>query len=261
MAIITITSDLGNKDSYLASVKGSIYKQLESVTIVDITHNITPFNISEAAYVLRNCFKDFPKGTIHIVSVDDELSINNEHLAVKIDDHYFIGADNGLFSLLLNEMKPEKIIQLNMSQSSNCMTFATKNIFVNAACHLARGGTMEIIGTQIEDFKVNNTELKAVIEKNMIRGVVIHVDRYGNAITNISKTVFKDVQKGREFAILFGREDEKITNISEKYKDVAISDKLALFSENDSLQIAINQGAANKLLGLNIHEIIRIEFK
>ena len=261
MAIITITSDLGNKDSYLASVKGSIYSQLESAKIVDITNNITPFNIQQAAYVLRNCFKDFPQGTIHIISIDDELTSKNEHLAVKANGHYFIGTDNGLFSLLLNEVKAEKIVRLNISQSTNCMTFATKNIFVPAACHLARGGTMEIIGTEAADFEVKSTELKAVIEKDMIRGVVIYVDGYGNAITNISKDVFKGVQKGRNFTILFGREDEQIATISVKYKTVFLSEKLAIFGENNLLQIAMNQGEASKLLGLNLHEIIRIEFK
>ena len=90
MAIITLTSDLGTKDSYLASVKGSIYSQLENAIIVDVTNNIDPFNIQQAAYVLRNCYKDFPIGTIHIISIDNELSIHNEHLAVKADGHYFM---------------------------------------------------------------------------------------------------------------------------------------------------------------------------
>ncbi|MBT3622001.1 SAM-dependent chlorinase/fluorinase [Flavobacteriales bacterium] len=261
MSIITLTSDLGTKDSYLASVKGSIYSQLETAKIVDITNDIAPFNIQQAAYVLRNCFKDFPHGTIHIISVDDELSIKNEHLAVKANGHYFIGADNGLFSLLLNEVKAEKIVRLNISQTTNCMTFATKNIFVPAACHLARGGTMEIIGTEVTDFEIKRTELKAVIEKDMIRGAVIYVDSYGNATTNISKEVFEAVQRGRSFSILFGREDEQITNISSKYKEVPQSEKLAIFGENNLLQIAINQGKANKLLGLKLHEIIRIEFR
>jgi len=260
MTIITLTSDLGSKDSYLASVKGSIYSQLESAKIVDITNDITPFNIQQAAYILRDCFKDFPQGTIHIISIDDEVTIKNEHLVVKASGHYFISADNGLFALLLNEMKPEKIVRLNISQSTNCMTFATKNIFVPAACHLARGGTMEIIGTEVADFEVKSSELKAVIEKDLIRGVVIYVDGYGNAITNISKEVFEGVQKGRNFSILFGREDEQITIISKKYKEVSSPEKLAIFGENNLLQIAINQGEANKLLGLNLHEIIRIAF-
>ena len=261
MAIITLTTDLGTNDSYLASVKGSIYNQINDARIVDITNDITAFNIPQAAFVLRNCYKDFPLGSIHIVSVDDELNIENEHLVVKANGHYFIGSDNGLFSLLLTEMKAEKIIQLNIAQESNCLTFATKNVFAPAACHLARGGTMEMIGTLIDNYCVHRTDLKAVKEKNLIKGVIIYNDNYGNAITNIDKTMFLDIQRGREFIIYYGREDEKITTISKKYNDVPSGDKLAIFGENEQLQIAMNKGTANTLLGLKLHEIIRIEFK
>ena len=154
MPIITLTTDLGTKDSYLASIKGSIYSQLPNVFIADICNNISPFNIQEAAYTLRNCYNDFPLGSIHIISVDDELTLENEHLVVKANEHYFVGPDNGFFSIFFNKIKPEKIVKLNITQSSNCKTFASKNIFVPAACHLARGGTMEIIGNYQEDFAV-----------------------------------------------------------------------------------------------------------
>ena len=261
MTIITLTTDLGTKDSYLASVKGSIYSQLEDAKIIDITNDITAFNIPQAAFVLRNCYKDFPVGSIHIISVDDELGIANEHLVVKANGHYFIGTDNGLFPLLLNEMKAEKIIQLNIAQESNCLTFATKNIFAVAACHIARGGTMEMIGSLVTDYQVQKSDLNAVKEKDLIKGVIVYNDNYGNAITNIDKIMFLDIQKGRDFIIYYGREDEKITIISDKYNDVPSGDRLAIFGENQQLQIAMNKGRANTLLGLKLHEIIRIEFK
>ena len=261
MTLITLTTDLGTTDSYLASVKGAIYSQLAEAKIIDISNHIEPFNIQQAAYILRNCFKDFPAGTVHVISVDDELSTTNEHLAVKAHGHYFIGADNGFFSLLFSDVLPEKIVRLNISLASDCMTFSAKNIFIPAACHLARGGTMEIIGTTTNCFEVERIGLKAVLQKDMIRGSVIYIDSYGNAVTNISKNEFEQIQKGRSFTILFGREDEMITNISDKYKDVTISEKLALFGQNNQLQIAINKGKASKLLGLTFHEIIRIEFK
>ena len=261
MAIITLTTDLGTTDSYLASVKAAIYSQLEGVNIVDVSNHIEPFNVQQAAYVLRNCFKDFPIGTVHIISVDDELAINNEHLAVKAEGYYFIGADNGFFSLLLNKVKSEKIVRLNIDLKTNCMTFAAKNIFVPAACHLSRGGTMEIIGSVINDFEVKKMGLKAVSQANTMRGSVVYIDSYGNAVTNISQTEFERVQKGRSFTILFGREDEMITNLSSKYRDVPVADKLAIFGENNQLQIAINKGQASKLLGLKLHDVIRIEFK
>ena len=120
---------------------------------------------------------------------------------------------------------------------------------------------MEIIGTEIPDFEVQKMELKAVIQPDMIRGVVVYVDNYGNATTNIRKAEFERIQKGRSFEILFGREDEKITEISSKYKDVSVPEKLALFGENNLLQIAINKGSAKTLLGLKIHELVRVDFK
>lgn len=260
MQIITLTTDLGIKDSYIASVKGAIYSQLQDIVLIDITNNINPFNIQQAAFVLRNCYKDFPDGTIHIISVDDELSIENEHLLIKSNDHYFIGSDNGLFPLLLNENKPDKIIKLNITQNTNCTTFAAKNIFVPAACHLARGGTMEILGSEIPDFITYKMELQSVFNNQVLKGAIIYIDNYGNAISNITKDDFIKHNKNDNFMILFGRENEYINKISSKYKDVPVSEKLAIFGENNLLQIAINQGEANKLLGLKIHEIIRIEF-
>ena len=260
MSIITLTTDLGNKDSYLATVKASIYSQISDVKIIDISNNISPFNIYEAAFILKNCYKDFPDGTIHIISVDDEISVRSEHVAIEVNNQYFIGSDNGLFTLFLNEIKAEKIVKLNISQKTNCTTFAIKNIFVPAACHLARGGTMEIIGTVTSDLEVQKMELQPVFNNNILKGLIIYVDNYGNAFSNITKEQFYRLKRN-SFSIMFGREDEKITKISSKYKDVPIAEKLAIFGENNLLQIAINQGQANKLLGLNLHETIRVEFK
>ena len=120
---------------------------------------------------------------------------------------------------------------------------------------------MEMIGTVIKNSEIQKMELQAVLESNIIRGSVIYVDGYGNAITNIKKSDFKKIKKNRKFTILFGREDEMITEISLKYSDVPTAEKLAIFGENEQLQIAINKGMASKLLGLKLYEIIRIEFK
>ena len=119
---------------------------------------------------------------------------------------------------------------------------------------------MEILGKEIENFKTHKMELNSVFNNNILKGAIIYVDNYGNAISNITKSDFNKYNKNNNFVILFGRENEQITKISNKYKDVLVSEKLALFGENNFLQIAINQGAANKLLGLRLHEIIRIEF-
>ncbi len=267
MPIITLTTDLGLKDHYVASVKGAIFSEIPDITIVDITHNIDAFNIQQAAFVIRNCYKSFPKGSIHIIGVDAELSLDNSHLAVYADGHYFIGASNGTFPLLFNELMPEKIVELNISQNTDSLTFPIKDVFVIAACHIARGGTLEIIGKEIAEFNDVKTELKPITEresetgKDIIRGAVIYIDSYGNASTNISKNMFEQVRKGRDFVILFGREDERIVRIVEKYKDVREGDKLAIFGANGILEIAQNKGRATDLLGLKLHDYIRVEFK
>lgn len=267
MPIITLTTDLGLKDHYVASVKGAILSQIPDITVVDITHNIEPFNFSQAAYVIQNCFKNFPTGSIHIIGVDVELSLDNSHLAVFAQGHYFIGTDNGSFSLLFDQLKPEKIVELNISQQTDSLTFPIKDVFVIAACHIARGGTLEIIGKEIAEFKNVKSVLKPVTEHDentnydIIKGAVIYIDSYGNATTNISKQLFEQVRKGRDFNILFGKEDEKISKISEKYKDAHDGDTLAIFSVNGMLEIAQNKGRATDLLGLRIHDYIRIEFR
>ena len=267
MPIITLTTDLGLKDHYVASVKGAILSQIPDINIVDITHNIDAFNISQTAYVIRNCYKNFPAGSIHILGVDAELSIDNSHLAVFAGGHYFIGTDNGTFPLLFDELKAEKIVQLNISQNTDSLTFPIKDVFVIAACHIARGGTLEIIGKEIAAFKEIKSELKPVTEhdintnNDIIKGAVVYIDTYGNATTNISKDLFEQVKKGRDFVILFGREDERISKLREKYKDANKGEKLAIFSVNGMLEIAQNKGRATDLLGLKIHDYVRIEFK
>lgn len=260
MSIITLTTDLGTKDHYLASLKAAIYSQSEDVKIIDITHEIDQFNILEAGLTVKNCFKDFPQNTIHIIAIDDELSIDNDHVAVYAHGQYFIAADNGLFSIILNDFKPDKIVSLNINQKTDFLTFASRDIFATAACHIARGGTLEIIGKEVNDFRIKKQTLSPVTDSNMIKGIVTNIDNYGNAITNINTSVFEKIRRSRNFSIVFGREDEQIKKISNKYKDVEIAEKLAIFNSNNLLQISINQGNANSLLGLKFYDTIRIEF-
>ena len=157
-------------------------------------------------------------------------------------------------------------MKLNISQNSNSLTFPIKDVFVIAACHIARGGTLEIIGKEVPAFKEIKSELKPITEHDtesgdIIKGSVVYIDSYGNATTNISKHLFEQVRKDREFVILFGRENERISKLREKYRDAHKGEKLAIFSVNGMLEIAQNKGRATDLLGLKIHDYVRIEFK
>jgi S-adenosylmethionine hydrolase len=132
MPIITLTSDWGHSDHYIGAVKGSILSLLPDVKIIDISHQVAPFNIEQAAFILKNCYKNFPKGTIHIIGVNTEESDKNPHTVVFINDHYFIGTDNGIFSMIFDK-PPKKIIELNIMQDSDYFTFSTRDRFVKAA--------------------------------------------------------------------------------------------------------------------------------
>lgn len=262
MGVITLTTDLGHKDFYVASIKGKILSELNDVNIVDITHEIPIFDINFASYVLKNCCFDFPVGTVHIVSIDDEINANRIPILIKHKGHYFIGADNGLFSLLFDQ-KPEEIFELTLNHDSDILTFPAKNIFVKAACHIARGGTPEIIGRRIEEIKTFQN-FRATTTADTIRGSIIYRDSYGNAISNISLRLFKEIGKGRQCIVRF--KNYEIKDISKSYSEVPDGEKLALFNSSENLEIAINRGvlgaggSASQLLGLSINEIILIEF-
>jgi S-adenosyl-L-methionine hydrolase (adenosine-forming) len=260
MSIITLTTDLGNIDHYVATIKAAIFRQLPDTNIVDISHNVPPFNIRHAAFVVKNSYQEFPQGTIHIIGVNAESDSNAPHLAVYANGHYFIGAENGMFSLIL-DVKPDKIVELNLSKDSDNQNFPTKDVFAKAACHISRGGTLELIGKVKSNFDAQTSNLEAWFDKNVIKGGVMHIDNYGNAITNIKQELFNRVAKERRFSIYVGnREHYTITKIRRKYNQVELGEAVAIFISTKLLSISINQGSAAALMGLSLNDIIRIEF-
>ena len=176
-----------------------------------------------------------------------------------IKGQYFIGADNGIFSLIFDH-DAEKVVELTINQDTDLLTFPTKDIFVKAACHLARGGTLEIIGGP-KDAVIQRSLFRAVVQENTVRGTVIYVDSYGNVITNITEQLFKEVGKGKPFTIYFRESRYKIHHIVKSYNQREEGDALALFGATGYLEIAINSGNASQLLGLNVNETVRVEFE
>jgi len=258
MAIITLTTDLGLKDHYVGVVKGSILRQCPEAKIIDITHLIPPYDIMEAAFTLRNAYREFPEDTIHIIGVNPEIEADSDHLLVRYKGQYFIGADNGVFSLIMDE-EPEAVYELNISPNEEDLTFPTKDVFAKAACHLGKGGTAPLIGKQIDGFK-QRMPFQAVTQDNVIKGIVIHVDHYGNVISNIEETLFKAFGSGRAFTIEFRGGDYDIKDISRAYSDLPEGEKLAIFGSSSLLEISINKGNASQLLGLRKSDTIRIVF-
>ncbi|HUH32868.1 MAG TPA: SAM-dependent chlorinase/fluorinase [Daejeonella sp.] len=257
MAIITLTTDLGDRDFYQAALKGSILSRLPTANIVDITHNISAFNIQQAAFVLKNSFHYFPKATVHLIGIDSVFNEQTRYLALKYKDHYFVGSDNGIFSLLFDE-DPLEIVELNIMQDLKFLHFPLSDIFSKAATHLAKGGKLRDIGVPVSTIE-EKTTLQPVIERSLIRGSVIYIDSFQNIITNITKDIFTSVQNNRDFTLYFKR-NESISQLSWHYNEVPEGEKLCLFGISNHLEIAINKGNASGLLGLHLGDIVRIEF-
>jgi S-adenosyl-L-methionine hydrolase (adenosine-forming) len=257
VAIITLTSDWGLKDHYLAAVKGAIYTLLPEACIVDISHQIPSFDLNQAAFIIRNLYKKFPQGTIHILGINTEASIESPHTVVFHDGHYFIGSDNGIFSLIFDEI-PAEIIELDIIQDSDYFTFPTRDVFVKVACHLAKGNPLSELGRPKKTI-LSKISFKPVLDGNLIKGKVIYVDSYENVFTNITESLFKSLTRGKKFMIQFRSASYRINEISRSYKDVVEGEMLALFSSSGHLEIAINQGKASSLLGLKIDQPVLIE--
>lgn len=258
MAIVTLTTDLGTKDFYAASIKGRIYSLCPNATIVDVTHEIPPFDIQVAAFSLKNLYPDFPKGSIHLIGVNPVENNIQKHVVVFHDGHYFIGADNGIFSLLFDEA-PQQTLLLSIKDQTAQKTFPAKDVFATAAAHIANGGELAEItsGSHVIQEK---SGLAPILETNSIRGVCIYIDAMGNITTNITKKLFQYVGKGRNFEIAYRRADYSISKIHDNYDQVPEGEKVALFNNFNYLEIAINRGSASKLFGMNQYDTIRIDF-
>ena len=257
MAIITLTSDWGLKDHYAGAVKGAILKLLPGAQIVDISHHIPAFDLNQAAFIVRNFYGNFPEGTIHILAINSEAAIETPHTLVYHNGHYFIGADNGIYSLLFDD-KPTKIIELDIIQDSDYFTFPSRDVFVKVACHIASGKPIDALGHP----KVNLLQKMAfqpVILGDMIKGKVIYIDNYENVFVNITESLFNSIVKNHKFAITFRSASYSITEISKSYKDVSPGVMLALFSSSGYLEIAIREGKASSLLGLKMDQLVTVE--
>lgn len=257
MPIITLTTDLGDKDIYQAALKGSMLSLLPNVSIIDITHSVAAFNVQQAAFILKNSYHYFPANTVHLIGIDTVYNAHTRYLAVRYKEHYFVGADNGIFSLMFNA-EPDEIVELNIMQDLKFLHFPLADIFVKAACHLAQGGKLTEIGIPVTSIE-KKMNLQPAVERNLIKGVVIYIDSFQNVITNITKDFFNKVQHGRRFVLYFKR-NETITQLSWHYNEVPEGEKLCLFGISDHLEIAINKGNASGLLGLNLGDSVIIDF-
>ena len=259
MPIITLTTDFGTRDYYAAVVKGEILSAIADAQIIDISHDIEPFDIMHGAYVLKNAYPHFPAGSIHIIGVNLNSETGLNHLVAAKDGHTFIGPDNGIFGLLWEGEPAAEAYQLQPTAAEYASTLPVKDLYVRVAKHICEGGKLTDIGKKSSALRQSMIG-RPMSSANYIRASIIYFDRFENAIVNIRKDEFDRIGNNRPFVIFFKRYDD-IEAISENYFDVPESEKLCLFNSGGYLEIAINKGNARGLLNLNIGDIVQVDFK
>tara|TARA_B100000767_G_scaffold272607_1_gene300681 strand:+ start:3161 stop:3991 length:831 start_codon:yes stop_codon:yes gene_type:complete len=275
MSIVSLTTDFGLKDYFVAAIKAELFQEIPGVNIIDVTHQVSPFNHTEAAYILKNACKAFPKGSIHIVGVDSEFTPENSHVVMLLEGHYFIGANNGILSLIKEDRIPDKIVEINIHNNISS-SFPVLEVFVKVAGHISRKGSLDVIGKKIAILK-EITDVRPVINSNedQIIGSVIYIDNFGNVVTNITEKVFDEYKKGRSFNIstknikfneIYNSYTEAINFTTPKENRDEDGKKIALFNDAGHLELSIYKsnpqtvGSANSLFGLEFRDTITIKF-
>ncbi len=254
--VITLITDFGTQDAYVGIMKGVILSINPEVQIVDITHEIEPGDIYTAAFLLKDAYSFFPKGTIHVAVIDPGVGGERRAIAVRIKDYFFVGPDNGLFWPIISENKDALVIHLTNKKyflPDISTTFHGRDIFAPVAAYISKGVEITDMGVLIDD-PVRIELKKAVFERDKIIGQAIRTDRFGNIITNISKEdllhFFGDTSQLEVYI-----DGIKIPNISRCYSEVDLGEFLALIGSSGLLEISVNMGNAFKLLNKELKNI------
>ncbi|MDN5200162.1 SAM-dependent chlorinase/fluorinase [Fulvivirgaceae bacterium BMA10] len=255
MALITFMSDFGDSDHYVAAVKAKIYSIDPTLKLIDISHQIEACNIAHGSFVLKSVFKEFPAGTIHLATVNTSVQGSYELIAIKLEDHYFVGSNNGLFSLI-SDSEPTEAITLHWDNEKG--SFPEKDILAEAAGKLAQGISLNELGDPVTNLqRMLNKKSRATKQK--ISGHVIHVDHFGNLITNIEYNDFSILSKNRKYKIIYGR--TSTGEIHNAYSSVVHGECFTIFNSLGLLEIGIYMGNGSELLGLNYDSPVNIIFE
>jgi len=254
MGLITFLSDFGYRDHYVAAVKARILQLAPEVPVLDITHGIEPFNIAHAVHVLGAVYQDFPVGTVHLVGVNDLGAPRAAWHAARFQGHYFVSADNGLLPLLCDGQPDELVL---LSAGNGPSSSPTRDLLAPAAVQLAQGRPLAELGpATTETYQLLNRQMR--LQDDRITGHVVHVDHYGNLITDISRTAVEVVGRTRPFTIHFAR--ETVREIVPHFQAAAPGEAVCIFNSQERLCIGINQGNASELLGMHFDSQVDIRF-
>ncbi len=256
--IITLTTDWKNSDYYIGAIKARIISKFPDTKFVDITHNIDAFAISQAAFIVKSTYKEFPEGSIHIIAVDSEPDKNGKILVIQHQNQYFILNDNGSASLIFNN-KPQKVILIETGFGFEGASFPEHSIFSQLALFILKKKDISDLGTLSNGY-LKTPQLLPQLESNTINGEIIYIDSFGNAITNIHIDFFKENVAESQFEILLNSNFYKSNKIYNGYKQVEKGEIVCIFNSIGLLEIAIRQGNASQLLSLKRKSEIRVKY-
>jgi len=259
--IITLLTDFGTKDPYVASMKGVILRINPKCTLVDITHQVSPHNIKEGAFLLANVYCFFPKGTIHLSVVDPEVGGLRKPILIVTKDYFFVGPDNGLFSLALRKEKVRKVIVLTNPQyflPNVSATFHGRDIFAPVAGHLSLGLRPGAFGNKLDKWVELDFE-KPKIEGEKLVGEILHVESFGNLISNIDEKEFSHFTRGHPFLIRIG--EKTIRSFKKGYWKGKKNEPIALFGSGGFLEISVREGNAQKMLKAKRGDRVIVEIR
>lgn len=258
MPVVTLTTDWGNRDHHLASFKGMLAVQCPDAKVIDISNEVDHFDILQASFILKNCYRKFPEGTIHFIGIrgNETRQKSRGYLLVECNRHFFIGYDNGIFSLMLDDAQKKVFVP------------PIDNDIPDHEIVLRIGEIIELLlkGEQPETFCEQTDELISVInsrpsfDQDVIRGSIIYIDSFQNIISNIHRDVFRSLVQGRSFSIVVRNHECKFRKVNTHYSEVEMGEPVCMFNENGLLELALNASNAAGLLGVKVFDNIRIEF-
>jgi len=259
--LITLLSDFGLKDPYVAEMKGVILSICPQARLIDISHEIEKFNVRMGAFVLASAASYFPKGTIHVAVVDPGVGTKRRAILVETKDMFFVGPDNGLLMLAAERQGIRHVYNITnrrLMLSHVSHTFHGRDVFAPVAAHLANGYKPSDFGSEIHDYVVPRF-VKPRLTKSALVGEVLHIDDFGNIVTNISRAEFEKtgIQEG---AMLGFRLKDKVVKLRfcSTYGEVSVGKSLALIDSHDFLEISTNQGNTANKFGARVGDTIAV---
>lgn len=254
MPWVSLITDFGTNDASVGQLKGNMWSVHPDLRFLDFTHAIKAHDIVSAGWILKNSYQDAPKGTIHLVSVLNNYNNTGSYLVFEYQGYYFVGPNNGVFSLAFEKL-PGEIVEVIDEQRTS---YSLKQVYTSIVAHITSGQPLHTLGIPVRNL-IMRIHLQPVINKYMIRGSVIYLDQYENVVVNINREQFEKARAGRPFSIYMKRNDP-IYRIVSNYQEVPVGETLCLFNASNYMEIAIHGGHAASMLGLSVDEMVQIDF-